>query len=1057
MHLSFRNLPIRHKLITLTVGISGIALVLACTVFALFEQAGFRRTSARDIAILADMFDDNVAAGVTFDDSEAIARTLQTLRANPHIVAACVYDRQGAVIGEYRRSGPQADPQFQFPVARPTSQQVTPDRLDTFQDITLAGEVIGVVYIGVELTELHARARRYVLFVGVLLIACSFVAWALARWLQRIISQPILELAQTVATIATEKNYGVRAPKQGDDELGRLIDGFNEMLTQIQARDTALRTAGEKLEGRVEERTKELAVERARFKFIFDSVPVGITLVSGDFKVHLTNPATERITGVAVADVAQPDAFVRASHPDDYRRQMELAQPFIRGEIDHYSVEKRYVHPNGHIVWALLTSRKFFASATREEQAVTTLVDISELKNAQALAAREQARFKFIFDSVPVGISFVVNDGSNTHLVNPAHARITGVSAESAGVAGVFQRASHPDDYRRQMEAAQPFIRAEVDHYSVEKRYLHADGSVVWTALTSRKFTDAATGVLQSITTLIDITERKKAETQLANSLSLLHATLESTADGILVVGQGGRLTTFNRTFAEMWCLPPEVLGRPDSGTALEVVLGQLKQPETFRQRVRDLTAQPETTSFDMLDLRDGRIFESYSQPQRVGPAVAGRVWCFRDVTERRKTEDTLRRQQTELRVLFDLVPAMIWFKDTENRILRVNRRVADNAGKSVEEIEGKPSAEIYPHEAAKFYADDLKVIRSGVSELGIVEALHGTKDGEVWVQTDKVPVTDGEGRVIGIIVMAQDITERKRSEAELLKVHRELVAASRQAGMAEVATGVLHNVGNVLNSVNVSATLISDRVRQTAAGKIAKLATLVQAHQTDLAAFLTTDPRGRLIPDYLGTLAAALATEHQATLDELDHLRKNIDHIKEIVAVQQSYARASGIIETVVLAELVDDTLRMNTGSFAQHGIEAIRDYQARPTVSTDKHKVMQILINLVRNAKYACDDSGRPDKRITLHTRSDEQRFTIAVSDNGVGISRENLTRIFSHGFTTRPDGHGFGLHSGALAARELGGSLSVQSDGPGLGATFTLELPCQPEPPAHDHPAR
>ena len=122
-------------------------------------------------------------------------------------------------------------------------------------------------------------------------------------------------------------------------------------------------------------------------------------------------------------------------------------------------------------------------------------------------------------------------------------------------------------------------------------------------------------------------------------------------------------------------------------------------------------------------------------------------------------------------------------------------------------------------------------------------------------------------------------------------------------------------------------------------------------------------------------------------------------------------------------------------------------------PNVSTDKHKVMEILINLVRNAKYACDDSGRPEKRITLRTRSDGQRFTIAVIDNGVGIPAENLTRIFNHGFTTRKDGHGFGLHSGALAAKELGGSLRVQSAGPGQGATFTLELPVQPDPPAHE----
>jgi signal transduction histidine kinase len=154
-----------------------------------------------------------------------------------------------------------------------------------------------------------------------------------------------------------------------------------------------------------------------------------------------------------------------------------------------------------------------------------------------------------------------------------------------------------------------------------------------------------------------------------------------------------------------------------------------------------------------------------------------------------------------------------------------------------------------------------------------------------------------------------------------------------------------------------------------------------------------------------------------------------------------------------VAVGEIVEEALGINAGSFLSHGIETVRDFQVLPEVSTDKHKVMEILINLVRNAKYACGDSGRPDKRITLRTRSDGHRFTIAVIDNGIGVPAENLTRIFNHGFTTRKDGHGFGLHSGALAAKELGGSLSVQSAGPGLGATFTLELPVQPDPPAHE----
>jgi C4-dicarboxylate-specific signal transduction histidine kinase len=182
--------------------------------------------------------------------------------------------------------------------------------------------------------------------------------------------------------------------------------------------------------------------------------------------------------------------------------------------------------------------------------------------------------------------------------------------------------------------------------------------------------------------------------------------------------------------------------------------------------------------------------------------------------------------------------------------------------------------------------------------------------------------------------------------------------------------------------------------------------------------------------------------------LREVELLQKNIEHIKEIVAMQQNYARISGVVETIPVDELIEDAVQMNAGALQRHGVLLVRDYQQRPSITVEKHKVLQILVNLIRNAKYACDESGREDKRIKLQITADSHRVYIAVSDNGVGIPEENLTRIFSHGFTTRANGHGFGLHSGALAAQELGGAIRVSSQGPGRGAEFVVELPYRPE---------
>ena len=291
---------------------------------------------------------------------------------------------------------------------------------------------------------------------------------------------------------------------------------------------------------------------------------------------------------------------------------------------------------------------------------------------------------------------------------------------------------------------------------------------------------------------------------------------------------------------------------------------------------------------------------------------------------------------------------------------------------------------------------------------------------------------------------LQEEVTEHTQAQAELERVHRQLVDSSRQAGMAEIATNVLHNVGNVLNSVNVSAILASDLAQKSKADGLGRVVALLREHAHDLGEFIASDPRGKHLPAHLGHLADHLKTEQAAIVKELDSLRSNIEHIKDIVAMQQSYAKVAGVQEIVAVVDLLEDSLRMNTGALARHGVEVVRDFEGEPQVNIDKHKVLQILVNLVRNAKYACSESGLPDRRMTLSVRSADGRVRIIVADNGVGIAPENLTRIFNHGFTTRAAGHGFGLHSGALAAREIGGTLSVHSDGVGRGAAFSLELP-------------
>jgi signal transduction histidine kinase len=159
---------------------------------------------------------------------------------------------------------------------------------------------------------------------------------------------------------------------------------------------------------------------------------------------------------------------------------------------------------------------------------------------------------------------------------------------------------------------------------------------------------------------------------------------------------------------------------------------------------------------------------------------------------------------------------------------------------------------------------------------------------------------------------------------------------------------------------------------------------------------------------------------------------------------MQQTYAKRCGVAESVTVASLVDDCIRMNIGALSRHGVALVREIEDMPPILADRHKVLQVLVNLLRNAKNACQESERSDKTVCIRVTTLGERVRFAVIDNGVGIPAENMDRLFTHGFTTRASGHGFGLHSGALAARELEGSLTAFSEGSGCGATFILELP-------------
>lgn len=222
----------------------------------------------------------------------------------------------------------------------------------------------------------------------------------------------------------------------------------------------------------------------------------------------------------------------------------------------------------------------------------------------------------------------------------------------------------------------------------------------------------------------------------------------------------------------------------------------------------------------------------------------------------------------------------------------------------------------------------------------------------------------------------------------------------------------------------------------------------MIEAHSEDLGKFLNEDTQGKHVPAYLVKVAKLLTEEQAEVTDKLESLVVNVNHIKEIVNMQQSYSKVSGVEVSTSLAELIDNSIYVNSSSFNRHGIQLVCEYPDLPEVTIDKQRVLQILVNLIANAKYSLIHSGKKEKLLSVgYYQHGDGLLRIEVADNGIGIPQGNLTKIFSHGFTTKKDGNGFGLHSAALAANEMGGSLSVHSDGAGEGAIFRFEFPFVP----------
>ena len=392
-------------------------------------------------------------------------------------------------------------------------------------------------------------------------------------------------------------------------------------------------------------------------------------------------------------------------------------------------------------------------------------------------------------------------------------------------------------------------------------------------------------------------------------------------------------------------------------------------------------------------------------------------------------------------------IPDHVYFKDRESRFLSVSPSLAQSLGCTVEEVLGKTDFDFFDEALARGFRERELKIMNPAEPLVDQIVKHIWSDGRTtWSLNVAMPMRSATGEIVGVFGTNKDITATKLLEQQLEKANRDLREMSRLAGMAEAAAGMVHNVGNALNSVNVSISLLARGLRKLKIESLGKLCDLLHQQADGLADFLTHTLQGQQVVPFLDALHTEFSASRAHLLLEVGSLEHSVEHIKDIVRIQQSYATVKGVAEEIDIEAVVEDALRMNQGAFERGGVTVRRAFEPVPKILGERGKTLQILDNLLRNAKEAFEGArSATEKAIEIRIEAGSPRMVrVVVRDNGIGIAPENLLRIFAQGITTRSGGHGFGLHSAANAAREMNGSLNAHSDGLGTGASFILELP-------------
>ncbi|HUH65948.1 MAG TPA: PAS domain S-box protein [Syntrophales bacterium] len=772
-----------------------------------------------------------------------------------------------------------------------------------------------------------------------------------------------------------------------------------------------------------------------RLHSILQGSPIATFVIGKDRRVVYWNHALEELSQIKASEVIGTSCHWRAFYADE---RPCLADLLLDESFDQISELYAGKFKKSNLLEGAFEVLDFFpalgdggrwlrftAAAIRDAQgnvigAVETLQDVTDRKQAEKSLMESEEKYRLVVENA--GEAICIGQGGMMRFVNREAMHIIGYP-EKTLTSRPFIDFIYPDDREAALSIYRKRMAGKKNTPSFAYRVVADDGAVKWLEVRATPISWGGRPALLNF--MVDITERKRTEEKLRESVSLLTATLESTADGILVVDRDGRVSSFNNKFLSMWRIPRPLAALRDDNKLTAFVLDQLADPEGFIEGVKYLYSRPSAQSFDILEFKDGRIFERFSQPQEMGDEVIGRVWSFRDVTERTQAEDQLRESQRRLSEIIEFLPDATFVVDRDGRVIAWSRAIEAMTGLKAEEMLGKGNYEY----SVPFYGDrrpiliDLALHPDPEMEKHYT-AIHRTGDilfgeaftpnlppGNVHLSATSSVLRNSRGEIIAAIECIRDNTERKMLEERL---HR----SEKMEALGTLAGGVAHDLNNVLG-------------------------VLVGYSELLLMEIPESNPWSRHVSNILQSSQRAAAI------------------IQDLLTLAR---RGVAVSEVVNLNRVVSDYFK--TPEF-----EKLKVYHPSVAFKTELGESLlnvkgspvhlgKTVMNLVSNASEAITEKGEVtirtenrylDKPIRGYDDMQEGEYVVlTVTDNGRGISAHDIKKIFEPFYTKKVmgrSGTGLGLAVVWGTVKDHEGYIDVESE-TGRGSTFTIYLPATRE---------